>query len=54
MQFYVRFCSEDLTEDQYIGPFDSESDAEDYADDENNRLASAGIPGWRASYSLSY
>ena len=50
-QYWVKFLSDELLEPEYIGPFDSYDAAYDYADDENNRLASAGVASWRASYS---
>jgi len=50
--FTVRFLSEELSEPQYIGPFYSEDDANDYADEENYRLSLAGIPSSVASYSV--
>ena len=50
-QYWVKFLSDELPEPEYIGPFDSYDAAYDYADDENNRLASAGVASWRASYS---
>jgi len=50
--FEVRFISEKLTEPEYIGPFYSEEDAYDYADEENYRLSLAGVPSWVASYSV--
>lgn len=50
--FTVRFLSEELSEPQYIGPFDSEDDANEYADEKNYRLSLAGIPFCVASYSV--
>ena len=52
MTFYVMFQSEELTEPDYIGPFYSLEDAEDYADNANTGLALAGVPGSVASYGV--
>ena len=54
MKFYVRFNSVEYDEPQFIGPFDTQEAAEDYADDQNTGLSLNGIPGHVASYSLSY
>ena len=50
--FYVRFESVELDEPQYIGPFNSEDDAYEYADDCNTGLSLNGIPGDVASYGV--
>jgi hypothetical protein len=50
--FTVRFVSEELDSPEYFGPFYSEDDAYDFADDSNCRLSLAGIPSWVASYSV--
>ena len=52
MTYYVMFQSEELETPEYIGPFYSEDDAADYADYQNNGLALAGVPGWKASYGV--
>lgn len=52
--FTVRFLSESLDSPEYIGPFYSEKDADDYCDFRNQSLALSGIPSWVASYSLVY
>ena len=52
MTYYVMFNSEELEIPEYIGPFYSEEDASDYADYQNNGLALAGVPGWKASYGV--
>ena len=52
MTYYVLFQSEKLEMPEYIGPFCSSEDAEDYADHQNNGLALNGVPGWVASYSV--
>ena len=50
--FTVRFLSESLDSPEYIGPFYSEKDADDYCDHYNLTLALSGIPSWVASYSV--
>ena len=50
--FTVRFTSEALDAPEYIGPFYSEDDAQDYCDDRNGSLALAGIPSSVACYSV--
>ena len=50
--FTVAFYSTALDSPEYIGPFTSLSDAEDYADDRNDSLALAGIPSSVACYSV--
>ena len=52
MTFYVKFHSEKLEMPEYIGPFSSSEDAEDYADHQNNGLALNGVPGWVSSYAV--
>ena len=41
--FTVRFWSEELDSPDYIGPFYTEQEAEDYCDDYNYRLSLAEI-----------
>ena len=53
-KYYVRFYSAEYDEPQFIGPFDSEDAADDYADYQNTGLALSGVPGWVASYSTHY
>ena len=50
--FTVRFTSEALDAPEYIGPFYSEDDAQDYCDDRNGSLALSGIPSSVACYSV--
>ena len=50
--FTVRFVSDALDSPEYIGPFYSEDDANDYADDRNSSLALNGVPSWVACYSV--
>ena len=50
--FTVRFWSEHLESPEYIGPFYSQDEAEDYADDRNSSLALSGVPSWVACYSV--
>ena len=50
--FTVRFVSDALDSPEYIGPFYSEEEAQDYADDRNGSLALAGIPSSVACYSV--
>jgi hypothetical protein len=50
--FTVRFWSEELDSPEYIGPFYSEKDADDYCDHQNVGLSLAGIPSWVANYSV--
>lgn len=50
--FTVVFHSTALDSPEYISPFYSLSDAEDYADDRNDSLALAGIPSSVACYSV--
>jgi len=52
MTFTVRFWSEHLESPEYIGPFYSEDDAQEYADDRNSSLALSGIPSSVACYSV--
>tara|TARA_R110001606_G_scaffold9856_3_gene42259 strand:- start:32 stop:214 length:183 start_codon:yes stop_codon:yes gene_type:complete len=52
--YYVRFYSVEYDEPQFIGPFDSEDAADDYADYQNTGLALSGVPGDVASYSVYY
>lgn len=50
-QIYVKFWSDELDSPEYIGPFDSQHAADDYADAENYKLSLAGIPSSVANYS---
>jgi carbamate kinase len=50
--FSVRFDSNALNSPEYIGPFYSEEEANDYADDRNSSLALSGIPSSVACYSV--
>jgi hypothetical protein len=50
--FTVRFDSNALNSPEYIGPFYSEDEANDYADCRNGSLALSGIPSSVASYSV--
>ena len=50
----MRFYSAEYDEPQFIGPFDSEDAADDYADYQNTGLALSGVPGDVASYSVHY
>jgi len=50
--FFVRFVSDALNSPEYIGPFYSEDEANDYADCRNGSLALSGIPSSVASYSV--
>jgi hypothetical protein len=50
--FTVRFESPSLNSPEYIGPFYSEDDAQDYADDRNSSLALSGVPSSVACYSV--
>ena len=50
--FTVKFWSEHLESPEYIGPFYSEDDAQDYCDARNGSLSLSGIPSWVANYSV--
>jgi hypothetical protein len=50
--FTVRFDSNALNSPEYIGPFYSEDDAQDYCDARNGSLSLGGIPSWVACYSV--
>ena len=50
--FTVKFWSESLDSPEYIGPFYSEKEAEDYCDARNGSLQLGGIPSWVANYSI--
>jgi len=50
--YTVRFDSNALDSPEFIGPFYSEDDAYDYADDRNGSLALSGIPSSVACYSV--
>ena len=52
MTFTVRFDSNALNSPEYIGPFYSEDDAQDYCDCRNGSLALSGIPSSVACYSV--
>lgn len=51
--FYVRFVSPSVNSPEYIGPFYSEEDAYNYADDRNSSLSLSGIPSSVASYAVT-
>lgn len=50
--FTVRFDSNALNSPEYIGPFPSENDAQEYCDARNDSLALSGIPSSVAFYSI--
>ena len=50
--FSVRFDSDALDSPEFIGPFYTEDDAQEYADDRNSSLALSGIPSSVACYSV--
>jgi hypothetical protein len=50
--FTVRFYSNALDSPEYIGPFYSEDEAQDYCDARNDSLSLSGIPSWVACYSV--
>ena len=50
--FTVAFYSTALDSPEYIGPFYTERDAEDYCDHYNLTLALSGIPSSVACYSV--
>ncbi len=50
--FTVRFVSDALDSPEYIGPFYSEKEAEDYCDARNGSLQLGGIPSSVAFYSV--
>jgi len=50
--FTVRFDSTALDSPEYVGPFYSEEEAQDYADDRNSSLALSGIPSSVAFYTV--
>jgi carbamate kinase len=50
--FTVRFDSTALDSPEYVGPFYSEEEAQDYADDRNSSLALSGIPSSIAFYTV--
>jgi hypothetical protein len=50
--YTVRFVSDALNSPEFIGPFYTEEEAQDYADDRNSSLALAGIPSSVACYSV--
>ena len=52
-EFFVTFTSEALDSPEYIGPFYSEDDAYEYADDRNDSLALGGVPSSVACYSVN-
>lgn len=52
MQYTVVFWSTENDAPQYIGPFFSEDAANNYADNENQKLSLAGIPSSIANYSV--
>ena len=52
-EFFVTFTSGALDSPEYIGPFYSEEDAYEYADDRNDSLALGGVPSSVACYSVN-
>lgn len=52
MTYTVCFWSEYLESPEYIGPFSTEDDAQDYCDSRNDSLYLSGIPGSVACYSV--
>ena len=50
--FTVKFINNKDKLSQLIGPFQSEDDAYDYADSENNKLATSGIPTHVACFTV--
>jgi len=50
--YFVIFESDALDSPEYIGPFYSRDNADDYADCRNASLALSGIPSSVASYSV--
>jgi len=50
--FTVRFDSTALDSPEYVGPFYSEEEAQDYADDRNSSLALSGVPSSVAFYTV--
>jgi hypothetical protein len=50
--YTVRFWSEALNSPEYIGPFRSLKEAEDYCDARNDSLQLSGIPSSVACYSV--
>ncbi len=50
--FTVQFWSKDLQIPEFIGPFHSEDEANDYCDSRNGSLALSGIPSSVAFYSI--
>jgi hypothetical protein len=50
--FKVRFVSFSLNSPEYIGPFYTEEEAQDYCDARNGSLSLSGIPSSVACYSV--
>ena len=50
--FTVRFDSTALDSPEYVGPFYSEEEAQDYADDRKSSLALSGVPSSVAFYTV--
>lgn len=50
--FTVQFSSTALTVPEFIGPFETEDDAQDFCDERNGSLQLAGIPSFAACYFL--
>lgn len=50
--YTVRFWSESLNSPEYIGPFRSLKEAEDYCEARNSSLQLSGIPSSVANYSV--
>lgn len=50
--FTVAFYNPSPNSPEYIGPFQSLKQAEDYCDSRNGSLQLSGIPSWVACYSV--
>jgi hypothetical protein len=50
--FTVKFWSEYREFPEYIGPFNTEKEAQDYCDARNGSLSLSGIPSSVANYSI--
>ena len=49
MNCYAAFRCENAPA-EYVGPFSSEEEAQDYCDIQNMHLSDRGIPGWVGSW----
>jgi len=52
MTHTVRFDSLSLESPEYVGPFESYDEAQDYCDSRNGSLALSGVPSSVAYYSV--